>query len=379
MEQTRRTKPHKNISRQALPVMSVAPMKRTNSGMSLISSVSSLPPLGRKRERRFSSEYEDTEDADWEDDVTKPRKRRRENLDHMTAAEKLARRKMKNREAAQTARDRKRIVHERMEMALQELQEKTTRLEAENERLRAANEVLLKIINGKNEPETKPTPVEKRTVPLKSVKTEFPPKSPIVSSTTAFESAALISDLPQRGQAEGKGPLGRHGEGKECRKEDEGNNQFNGNNDKIPSPLPIAIRSVLSLVLMLALSMRSSPEFSARCVQTARRLWREKRNRKQEMSSKLITSQETDSPSSPLTRLHVPLPPISFPPSPSGPVGSSFFPSPVSCPSSRGLLPQGVHQPNRPLPSLIPLSSSRACPSSHPNNHQPSAIPVLQE
>jgi len=59
-----------------------------------------------------------------------PRKRRR--LTHLTPDEKMLRRKLKNRVAAQTARDRKKAL-------MQDLEEKVAKLEEENKQLRKQN------------------------------------------------------------------------------------------------------------------------------------------------------------------------------------------------------------------------------------------------
>lgn len=63
-----------------------------------------------------------------------PRKRRR--LTHLTPEERMLRRKLKNRVAAQTARDRKKA-------KMETLEEQMARMEAENKRLMEENQALL--------------------------------------------------------------------------------------------------------------------------------------------------------------------------------------------------------------------------------------------
>merc|ERR1712038_1199599 len=78
-----------------------------------------------------------------EDDESDQPTRKRANLDHLTPEEKLMRRKLKNRVAAQNARDKKRVKMDEMEIKMKELEEINTRLLNENDSLRALNERLM--------------------------------------------------------------------------------------------------------------------------------------------------------------------------------------------------------------------------------------------
>ncbi|KAE9420255.1 hypothetical protein Angca_009489 [Angiostrongylus cantonensis] len=73
---------------------------------------------------------------------SQPHQRKRECLDHLTHEQKLNRRKMKNRIAAQTARDRKKYRSQRLEDVVRELLEQNESLKQENELLRIANDDL---------------------------------------------------------------------------------------------------------------------------------------------------------------------------------------------------------------------------------------------
>nr|CAH0098045.1 unnamed protein product [Daphnia galeata] len=65
--------------------------------------------------------------------------RKRQRLDHMTEQEKFLRRKMKNRVAAQTARDKKKAKMDELEEIVINLREENNRLKAENQHLLAEN------------------------------------------------------------------------------------------------------------------------------------------------------------------------------------------------------------------------------------------------
>lgn len=69
--------------------------------------------------------------------------RKRERLTHLSPEEKMWRRKMKNRIAAQTARDRKRIQMDSMDTRLSKLEVINRKLAKENAELRAANAQLM--------------------------------------------------------------------------------------------------------------------------------------------------------------------------------------------------------------------------------------------
>merc|ERR1712226_1004181 len=69
--------------------------------------------------------------------------RKRANLDHLSSDEKLMRRKLKNRVAAQSARDKKRVKMEDMEGDLERLKAHAKALETRNAQLGSENERLV--------------------------------------------------------------------------------------------------------------------------------------------------------------------------------------------------------------------------------------------
>ncbi|XP_054738537.1 X-box-binding protein 1 [Anastrepha obliqua] len=77
-----------------------------------------------------------------EDGASAPRGKKRR-LDHLTWEEKMQRKKLKNRVAAQTSRDRKKARMEDMEREIDELTQKTEILQNKCESLQAINESLL--------------------------------------------------------------------------------------------------------------------------------------------------------------------------------------------------------------------------------------------
>uniref|UniRef100_A0A915J5V4 X-box-binding protein 1 n=1 Tax=Romanomermis culicivorax TaxID=13658 RepID=A0A915J5V4_ROMCU len=163
--------------------------------------------------------YDDDDDdygSDVEFDMLQP-PRKRERLNHLTPEEKMYRRKMKNRIAAQSARDRKK-------MQMMDLEERIKRLEAENEALRHQNSKLSSVSSNLNDENSrlKCQLSEKVEIPQKIDNDEVvictssqPISDTSIDSTTtnsnsspdcctetvALESAAFINGLQQQGQA----------------------------------------------------------------------------------------------------------------------------------------------------------------------------------
>jgi X box-binding protein 1 len=96
---------------------------------------------GQKRPAPVSSPMLDFDDIKEEMDESGS-VRKRANLDHLSPEERLMRRKLKNRVAAQTARDKKRAHMEEMEIVVQELRAERRRILEDNQRLQATNNQL---------------------------------------------------------------------------------------------------------------------------------------------------------------------------------------------------------------------------------------------
>ncbi|KAG6442137.1 X-box-binding protein 1 [Manduca sexta] len=76
-------------------------------------------------------------------DVASPAPSRKRRLDHLTWEEKMQRKKLKNRVAAQTSRDRKKARMDEMEIQIKQFKEINDKLISEIESLKALNERLL--------------------------------------------------------------------------------------------------------------------------------------------------------------------------------------------------------------------------------------------
>ncbi|KJH48664.1 bZIP transcription factor [Dictyocaulus viviparus] len=127
-----------------------------------------------------------------------PHQRKRECLDHLTHEQKLNRRKMKNRIAAQTARDRKKYRSQRLEDVIRELLEQNEALKQENDQLRIANQELSEknksLVASLYSNEEVTCRVESNKEIICDVYNEMMPDD----SETAVESAAFISEpLPR--------------------------------------------------------------------------------------------------------------------------------------------------------------------------------------
>lgn len=100
---------------------------------------------------------DDEDDFDGEDSPV----RKRANLDHMTSEEKMMRRKLKNRVAAQNARDKKRVKMDDMEDRIKRLENDNKRMLEKQQELIAFNQRLMKenqLLSGKPSQEIEPTP-----------------------------------------------------------------------------------------------------------------------------------------------------------------------------------------------------------------------------
>jgi len=167
-----------------------------------------VPASALKRESVSDLDSEDGQPA-----------RKRANLDHLTPEEKLMRRKLKNRVAAQNARDKKRVRMDEMEAKMRELEEINAKLLMENESLRALNERLSSSSSSVSfevpSPVT-PCPATPDLPPLSDYGTDHSDRasSPGASSSysssdcslvdsRSFESAELINASQQKSQDRG--------------------------------------------------------------------------------------------------------------------------------------------------------------------------------
>ena len=129
-----------------------------------------LPPLRPEAVKPLASSS-----SDEDEQSTAPPVRKRANLDHLSPEEKLMRRKLKNRVAAQNARDKKRAKIDEMEALIQQLQDENQMLKELNQKLSQENNQL----RGENP----------------RVKDEMPPSPPLSLPRSPAPPAPVMSPL----------------------------------------------------------------------------------------------------------------------------------------------------------------------------------------
>lgn len=151
-----------------------------------------------------------TEDDDFLDgnDQQPKKKRVRHNLSHLTIEERIERRKMKNRVAAQSARDRKKATMDGMAKKLAILSEERLKLLKENQqlknsmqRMREENEELKKLVSDGIPSEVKSLETIQS---MESDEDSVSSASSVASLCASFEPAALINaSLPRKQDVQG--------------------------------------------------------------------------------------------------------------------------------------------------------------------------------
>ena len=130
-----------------------------------------------------------------EPDEAKPPVRKRANLDHLTPEEKMMRRKLKNRVAAQNARDKKRVKMDSMEDTLMMMRQEMDKIRKENKRLIELNERLF------SENQTLRTGPH-ATIGSGSVKEEMPPSPeslpPPYSPAPSSAGSSVAESIPDQ-------------------------------------------------------------------------------------------------------------------------------------------------------------------------------------
>jgi len=102
-----------------------------------------LPQSSPHSDNSGSGSEDDSKMEEMYTDENGQRVRKRANLDHLSQEEKMMRRKLKNRVAAQNARDKKRVKMDDMEVTIRQLQQQNKKLAKQNEELLALNRRLM--------------------------------------------------------------------------------------------------------------------------------------------------------------------------------------------------------------------------------------------
>jgi X box-binding protein 1 len=126
-------------------------------------------------------------------DDSKPMARKRANLDHLSSEEKMMRRKLKNRVAAQNARDKKRVRMDSMEDCLKKVEDELEMVQAENKRLNEINERLFnenQALKGNNSMNLLNTSIKDEMPP--SPDSLPPPYSPAPSSVDSHDQGIVV-------------------------------------------------------------------------------------------------------------------------------------------------------------------------------------------
>lgn len=177
-----------------MPSVPVLSEKRSQSsvqvpGLLLVPAVSSRKrPLSRliSDEPTLLVPKSEPDSDDQGTGVTEKPKRKRQRLDHLSQEEKTMRRKLKNRVAAQYARDRKKVLVDEMAITISDLRRDKQHLVQENDLLKQRNERLVQQVES-----------------LRQALVQAGARVPAVSDETenrTFESAALICDRQPRDQ-----------------------------------------------------------------------------------------------------------------------------------------------------------------------------------
>jgi len=145
-------------------------------------------------------------EEDEDDEICGTPMRKRANLDHLSPEERLQRRKLKNRVAAQNARDKKKAQTEEMEKLIDQMRAEKEKLAEENARLQAFN-THLQLENASLLEENKDykqklgiisqeqTETQQIHIELPMSPDSLPPMSPVSSSTSSPSSPVSVSSL----------------------------------------------------------------------------------------------------------------------------------------------------------------------------------------